>query len=79
MDTCLRALLRNESNDEHLIIRYQMLVAFLQSPAFEHLRQRSEKLLSEGKQVKIRARTNTVTGETQYTLVVKPDKRNREE
>lgn len=69
LNFCLSELLKNEGEDEDIKRRYELLVAFLKSPDFEPLRQESERLLSEGQQVKLRARTDTVSGKTEYTLI----------
>ncbi|MBN1376400.1 MAG: hypothetical protein JXA01_09625 [Dehalococcoidia bacterium] len=54
LDNCLFALLGEQTNDIELQQHYQALLALLESPDFESLRSRSEKLLSEGKQVKVK-------------------------
>jgi len=53
LDTCLRELLRSEAEDPEQYRRYEALLAFLQSPEAEKLREESEKYLAEGKQVTV--------------------------
>lgn len=51
MDTCLRELLSCEGDNPEQRQRYEALLAFLQSPESEKLREESERYLAEGKQV----------------------------
>ena len=51
LNSCLMDLLKNEPYDENDVKKFETLVTFLKSPEMEHLRAKSEKLLSEGKQV----------------------------
>ena len=51
LNNCLRELLRGEEDDQQFQQRFEMLVAFLKSPASQKLRDESEKYLSEGKKV----------------------------
>jgi hypothetical protein len=54
LNNCLFGLLGEKTTDEELHQRYEALLALLESPDFEKLRSRAEKILSDGKQVKIR-------------------------
>jgi len=54
LDSCLFALLGQHTSDKDLQQRYEALLALLQSPDFERLRSEAERLLSEGKQVKVK-------------------------
>lgn len=54
LDICLRDLLRSEEDNPAQYQKYEALLAFLQSPESEKLREDSERYLSEGKQVTIR-------------------------
>lgn len=69
LNFCLMELLREDQDEEELKERYELLMSFLRSPDFEPLRQESERLLSEGKRVKLRAMTDNTSGETEYTLI----------
>lgn len=69
LNFCLMELLRDDHEDEEMKQRYELLIGFLQSPNFEPLRQESERLLSEGKRVKLRATTDTTSGKTSYELI----------
>jgi len=54
LNTCLFGLLSDQTSDADLQQRYQALLALLESPDFERLRSQAERLLSEGKQVKVK-------------------------
>ncbi len=54
LDNCLFSLLSEQSSDEELQRRYEALLSLLESPDLERLRGEAERLLSEGKQVKVR-------------------------
>ncbi len=56
LDTCLRELLKSEEENPERYQRYEVLLAFLQSPESEKLREESERYLAEGKQVTVRIR-----------------------
>ena len=56
LDTCLRELLRSEEENPERYQRYEALLAFLQSPESEKLREESERYLAEGKQVTVSIR-----------------------
>jgi hypothetical protein len=68
LNTCLRAILRGDSDDEEMVKRYEALVAFLQSEDSLKLRRDSENLLSEGKKVYLIV--SVENGEYKYTLEV---------
>ena len=51
-DNCLKLLLRGEEGKE-IEQTYEALVSFLQSPELQRLRDESERLLAEGKDVKV--------------------------
>ena len=50
---CLKALLGGESENREMMQTYEALVSFLQSPELKKLRDESERLLAEGRNVKI--------------------------
>ena len=50
---CLKALLGGESENREMMQTYEALVSFLQSPELKRLRDESERLLAEGRDVKI--------------------------
>jgi hypothetical protein len=50
---CLRELLKGRDESKELEERYEALVSFLKSPEMQKLRDESEKLLSEGKNIKV--------------------------
>ena len=50
---CLKALLGGESENREMMQTYEALVSFLQSPDLKRLRDESERLLAEGRDVKI--------------------------
>lgn len=54
LNSCLRELLREETENMELERRFQMLVSFLKSPESQKLRDESERFLAEGKQVTLR-------------------------
>jgi hypothetical protein len=70
LHNCLMDLLRNEMDDENTIQKFEALVAFLKSSEMEELRAESEKLLSEGRQVKLRINSDLDTGDMSYELIV---------
>ena len=70
LNHCLMDLLRNEKDDENIVKKFEALVTFLQSPDMEHLRDESEKLLSEGKQVKLKIHSDLDSGKISYELTV---------
>jgi hypothetical protein len=70
LHNCLVELLKNETDDENTIQKFEALVAFLKSSEMEELRAESEKLLSEGRQVKLRINSDLDTGDMSYELIV---------
>jgi hypothetical protein len=54
LNNCLFSLLDQKMSDLELQQRYEALLALLQSPDLERLRSEAERLLSEGKQVKVK-------------------------
>jgi len=68
LDTCLRELLRSEEENPERYQSYEALLAFLQSPESEKLREESERYLSEGKQVTVRIRIEE--GKFRYELQI---------
>lgn len=52
--SCLRELLRGESENKEMQQRYEMLLTFLKSPESQKLRDESEKYLAEGRKVTLR-------------------------
>jgi len=74
LDTCLRDLLRSEDENPERYQSYEALLAFLQSPESEKLREESERYLAEGKQVTVRIRIEE--GKFRYELQIENDKEN---
>ena len=68
LDTCLRELLGNEEENPERYQSYEALLAFLQSPESEKLREESERYLAEGKQVTVRIRIEE--GKFRYELQI---------
>lgn len=68
LNNCLMELLRSEHDDEELKQRFEMLVKFLQSPESKKLRDESERLLSEGKQVTLKIKVDKLTNNLSYEL-----------
>ncbi len=68
LNTCLFGLLSRQSSDSELQQRYEALLALLQSPDFERLRSEAERLLSEGKQVKVKVAYDN--GNLQCALII---------
>ena len=66
LDTCLRELLRGESENKEMQQRYEMLLAFLKSPESQKLRDESEKYLAEGRKVTLRL--SFADGKPKYEL-----------
>jgi hypothetical protein len=69
MNTCLMQMLKDDETDEDIQRKYQALVDFLESPAFEPLRLQSENLLAEGKKVSVKI--SFVNGKPKYELKIK--------
>jgi hypothetical protein len=68
LNNCLALLLGSDSEDEATKHKYAALVAFLEAPEFEEMRQESEKLLAEGRQVSVRIEFEN--GQPKYELVI---------
>ena len=68
LHTCLRELLIGEGDDLELQRKYEMLVAFLQSPESQELRVESERYLSEGKKVTLKI--TSFGGKQEYGLEI---------
>ena len=66
-DSCLKSLLRGEDCHD-LKQTYEALVSFLKSPESRKLRDESERLLADGKQVTIRI--SAENGKPKYELEV---------
>ena len=56
LDSCLRGLLTEDTDDKGLQKRFEMLVSFLKSPESRKLCDEAERLLAEGRQVTLRIR-----------------------
>jgi hypothetical protein len=54
LNSCLMLLLRDGDDDEEARRKFEALVAFLQAPESQRLRDESERLLAEGKRVSVR-------------------------
>ncbi len=54
LNSCLRELIREETDDKRLQQRFEMLVSFLKSPKSKKLRDESERFLAGGRQVTLR-------------------------
>ena len=63
---CLRELLRDDSENQEMQQRYEMLLAFLKSPESQKLRDESEKYLAEGREVTLRL--SFADGKPKYEL-----------
>ena len=63
-----RELLRSEEENPERYQSYEALLAFLQSPESEKLREESERYLAEGKQVTVRIRIEE--GKFRYELQI---------
>jgi hypothetical protein len=68
LNNCLMELLREEGEDKEAQQRFETLLTFLKSPESKRLRDESEKLLSEGKQVKLKV--NFESDKPEYELIV---------
>ena len=64
--SCLRELLRGQSENKEMQQRYEMLLAFLKSPESQKLRDESEKYLAEGRKVMLRV--SFANGKPKYEL-----------
>jgi hypothetical protein len=52
-NNCLRELLSGECESKEIMQTYEVLVSFLESPELKKFRDESEKLLAEGRDVKV--------------------------
>jgi len=68
LNACLRTLLMGEGEGGGTQQEYEMLLSFLRSPESKRLRDESERLLSEGRQVVLCMDTDKNTGEVTYKL-----------
>ncbi len=68
LNNCLMQLLREEGEDKEAQQRFEALVSFLRSPESKRLRDESEKLLAEGKQVKVKM--NFESDKPEYELII---------
>jgi hypothetical protein len=66
LDSCLRELLRDESENKETQQRFEALLAFLKSPESQKLRDESEKYLTEGRKITLRLSFND--GKPKYEL-----------
>ena len=69
LNSCLMQLLREEGINEEVKLKYEALVAFLQSPESKQLRVESERYLAEGKHVSVRISISE--GQPKYELIMK--------
>ena len=68
LNSCLILLLSQEGEDEEVIQRFEALLDFLQSPDSKRLRDESERLLAEGKQVSLKI--SFKKGKPKYELTI---------
>jgi hypothetical protein len=68
LNACLRDLLTDNCEDNHLEEKFAMLVRFLESPDLRRLRVESERHLAEGKRVFLRL--ESVDGNPEFKLEV---------
>jgi hypothetical protein len=68
LNNCLMELLREDGEDKEAQQRFEVLVSFLKSPESKRLRDESEKLLADGKQVKLKV--NFESDKPEYELIV---------
>ena len=54
LDSCLRELLREETDSQELLQKYELIINFLESPESQKLCAESEKMLADGKEVTLR-------------------------
>jgi hypothetical protein len=69
LNSCLILLLSQEGEDEEVMQRFDALLSFLQSPDSKKLRDESEKLLADGKEVSLEISFNEKS-EPEYKLKV---------
>ena len=68
LSSCLRELMREETNNQELQQKYESLVSFVKSPDAKRIRDESERFLAEGRQVTLRICFED--GEPSYELKV---------
>jgi hypothetical protein len=68
LDNCLLELLRAEGDDKEVVERFEMLISFLKSSESVKLRDESERLLAEGKEVTVRV--SFQDGKPKYELKI---------
>jgi len=68
LNNCIMQLLREECENEDVQQRFEALLSFLQSPESKPLREESERLLAEGKQVSVTININN--GKPKYDLKI---------
>lgn len=68
LNDCLRELLREETDNEIAKEKFEMLLAFLKSPASQKLRDESERYLADGKQVKVKV--SFINGKIEYKIEI---------
>ncbi|MFC1994534.1 hypothetical protein ACFLVD_00120 [Chloroflexota bacterium] len=68
LNDCLLELLSGEGEEKELQQRFEMLLAFLESPESQKLRDDSEKYLAEGRNVRLRI--DYENGKPQYELKI---------
>jgi len=68
LNSCLILLLSQEGEDEEVKQRFEALLDFLQSPDSKRLRDESERLLAEGKEVSLKI--SFKKGKPKYELII---------
>jgi len=68
LNDCLRTLLIGAGDEREVQQQYEMILTFLKSPESKQLRDESERLLSEGKQVALNIDIDKGTGKIKYGL-----------
>ena len=68
LNECLRTLLKGAGDEREVQQQYEVLLSFLKSPESKRLRDESERLLSEGKQVTVNINISKETGKIKYGL-----------
>ena len=66
LDSCLRQLLTEKTESKELQERYAALLSFLKSPKSKKLRNKTEKYLAEGKEVKVKIYSQA--GKVKYNI-----------
>ena len=68
LNNCLTLLLREENEDVRVQEKFEALVNFLQSPESKQMRDESERLLAEGRRVRLQI--NVENGKPKYELKI---------